>query len=43
MTAEMHPTRWGDPARAAALPEAARGLVELVFRSPTTGSTPTPR
>jgi alkyldihydroxyacetonephosphate synthase len=28
---EMHPTRWGDPARAAALPEAARGLVELVF------------
>jgi alkyldihydroxyacetonephosphate synthase len=29
--AEMHPTRWGDPARAAALPETARGLVELVF------------
>ena len=28
---EMHPTRWGDPARAAALPETARGLVELVF------------
>jgi alkyldihydroxyacetonephosphate synthase len=27
----MHPTRWGDPARAGALPEAARGLVELVF------------
>jgi alkyldihydroxyacetonephosphate synthase len=27
----MHPTRWGDPARAAALPETARGLVELVF------------
>jgi alkyldihydroxyacetonephosphate synthase len=27
----MHPTRWGDPARATALPEAARGLVELVF------------
>jgi alkyldihydroxyacetonephosphate synthase len=28
---EMHPSRWGDPARSAALPEAARGLVELVF------------
>src|SRR5262245_55233108 len=27
----MHPTRWGDPARAAALSESARGLVELVF------------
>jgi alkyldihydroxyacetonephosphate synthase len=27
----MHPTRWGDPARATALPETARGLVELVF------------
>ena len=27
----MHPTRWGDPARAGALPETARGLVELVF------------
>jgi alkyldihydroxyacetonephosphate synthase len=27
----MHPTRWGDPGRAAALPESARGLVELVF------------
>ncbi len=27
----MHPTRWGDPARAAALPETARALVELVF------------
>ena len=27
----MHPTRWGDPARAAALPDSARGLVELVF------------
>ena len=31
MTPEMHPTRWGDPARAAALPATARGLVELVF------------
>src|SRR4051794_4148804 len=30
-TGEMHPTRWGDPARAAALPAAARSLVELVF------------
>lgn len=28
---EMHPQRWGDPARAAALPEVARGLVELAF------------
>src|SRR5690349_3666537 len=31
MSTEMHLTRWGDPARAAALPESARGLVELVF------------
>ncbi|MGY2701086.1 FAD-binding oxidoreductase [Nocardioides sp. HB32] len=28
---EMHPSRWGDPARARALPEDARGMVELVF------------
>jgi alkyldihydroxyacetonephosphate synthase len=28
---EMHPTRWGDPARAAALPDRARELVGLVF------------
>ncbi|WP_036507254.1 FAD-binding oxidoreductase [Nocardioides sp. URHA0020] len=28
---EMHPSRWGDPARAQDLPEEARGLVELVF------------
>jgi alkyldihydroxyacetonephosphate synthase len=28
---EMHPSRWGDPARAAALPDATRGLVEMVF------------
>jgi len=27
----MHPTRWGEPALAAPLPESARGLVELVF------------
>src|SRR4051812_8101306 len=27
----MHPSRWGDPAAAAPLPEAARGLIELVF------------
>jgi alkyldihydroxyacetonephosphate synthase len=27
----MHPSRWGDPTRAAALPDTARGLVELVF------------
>jgi alkyldihydroxyacetonephosphate synthase len=28
---EMHPSRWGDPARARALPDEARGMVELVF------------
>jgi alkyldihydroxyacetonephosphate synthase len=28
---EMHPSRWGDPARAQALPDDARGMVELVF------------
>jgi alkyldihydroxyacetonephosphate synthase len=27
----MHPQRWGDPAAASPLPEAARGLVELAF------------
>ena len=27
----MHPSRWGDPARAAALPDTARGLIEMVF------------
>ncbi|QIG46170.1 FAD-binding oxidoreductase [Nocardioides anomalus] len=27
----MHPQRWGDPARAAALPDSTRGLVELAF------------
>ncbi len=27
----MHPSRWGDPARAADLPDTARGLIELVF------------
>src|SRR5437762_8911793 len=31
MSPEMHPTRWGDPARAAALPDTARRLVELVL------------
>ncbi len=31
ISGEMHPTRWGDPDRAADLPETARGLVELVF------------
>ena len=31
MTVEMHPSRWGDPARAEALPESARGLVEMAF------------
>ncbi len=28
---EMHPQRWGDPASAAPLPDAARGLIELAF------------
>ena len=28
---EMHPSRWGDPDRAAALPDSARGIVDLVF------------
>ena len=27
----MHPTRWGDPAAAAPLPDSARGLIELAF------------
>ena len=27
----MHPARWGDPARATALPDTARGLIEMVF------------
>ena len=27
----MHPSRWGDPARATALPDPARGLIEMVF------------
>ena len=27
----MHPQRWGDPAAATALPESARGLIELAF------------
>lgn len=31
MTTEMHPSRWGDPARAQSLPAEARGLVEMVF------------
>ncbi|WP_227463696.1 FAD-binding oxidoreductase [Nocardioides lijunqiniae] len=28
---EMHPQRWGDPEAATALPEAARGLIEMAF------------
>lgn len=28
---EMHPTRWGSPDRAAALPDSARAMVDLVF------------
>src|SRR6476661_1311154 len=31
MQTEMHPSRWGDPERAQALPEQTRGLVEMVF------------
>ncbi len=31
MTTEMHPTRWGDPAEAAPLPQATRDLVELAL------------
>ena len=31
MTTEMHPLRWGDPARATSLPDGARALVEAVF------------
>ncbi len=31
MTSEMHPLRWGDPARATSLPDGARALVEAVF------------
>ena len=27
----MHPSRWGDPAAATDLPDAARGLIEMVF------------
>lgn len=28
---EMHPSRWGDPERVTPLPDAARGLIEMVF------------
>jgi alkyldihydroxyacetonephosphate synthase len=31
MMTEMHPSRWGDPAAATDLPDAARGLIELAF------------
>ena len=34
----MHPTRWGDPARAAALPDTARAWSSWSSRSPTAGS-----
>ena len=46
MTTEMHPTRWGDPARAQSLPDEARGLVEMVFGTddrPALESPPLPR
>lgn len=45
-TVEMHPQRWGDPAAASDLPEAALGLVELAFgrqqRPAVPGATPPP-
>ena len=41
MNAPMHWARWGDPAEAAPLPEAARGLVELAF-GPADGRSTTP-
>ncbi len=31
MTTQMHWSRWGDPAQAGPLPDAARGLVEMAF------------
>src|SRR5581483_10860518 len=31
MLMEMHPQRWGDPARAAPLPDATRGLVDMAI------------
>src|SRR5215211_3918953 len=31
MASEMHPRRWGDPARATSLSDGARALVEAVF------------
>jgi alkyldihydroxyacetonephosphate synthase len=40
MATEMHPTRWGDPARATDLPDSARELVGLLF--PLTGTVATP-
>ena len=45
MTLEMHPSRWGDPAAAAPLPEATRGLVELalgVHDTPAVAGAPVP-
>jgi alkyldihydroxyacetonephosphate synthase len=46
MTPEMHPQRWGRPEAATALPESARGLVELAFgiqeRPAVAGATPPP-
>ena len=45
MTLEMHPSRWGDPAAAAPLPDATRGLVELalgVRDTPAIDRTPVP-
>ncbi|WP_240340203.1 FAD-binding oxidoreductase [Nocardioides sp. SYSU D00038] len=37
---EMHPERWGDPAKAAPLPENVRGLIGLVFETTDTPATP---
>ncbi len=40
MTVEMHPSRWGDPAAAAPLPETARDLVRLAFGEAPLPATP---
>jgi len=39
---EMHPTRWGDPAAAAPLPESARRLIDLAFGLDEVGAVPDP-
>lgn len=39
MKIEMHPQRWGDPAKAAALPETVRGLIDAYVGTRDTGPT----